>query len=162
MKQVIFGSGNHWTGLIARVVLGIVMLPHALQKAFGVFGGYGFDGTMQYFTGTLNFPYMLGVMIIIAEFVGSIALLAGLLTRFWALGMMFIMIGAMFMEHIRHGWFMNWDGGTGGEGIEYHILAIGLSLISLLVGAGKFSLDGYIAGNTAMRSGTLFVKKCCR
>jgi putative oxidoreductase len=32
--------------LIARLALGLVMLPHGLQKTIGLFGGYGFSGTM--------------------------------------------------------------------------------------------------------------------
>ena len=37
----------------ARIALGGVMLPHAVQKAFGWLGGHGFDGTIGFMTSKL-------------------------------------------------------------------------------------------------------------
>ena len=39
---------------------------------------------------------------------------------------------------------MNWFGNQAGQGYEYHLLVIGLSLIVLIKGAGKWSLDKLI------------------
>ncbi len=130
--------------MIARVALGLLMLPHGLQKTFGLFGGYGFKGTMDWFTGTMNIPWVLGVFIIMAEFLGAIALIAGLATRFWASVMIPLMIGAVYLVHIPNGWFMNWNGNLKGEGFEYHIAIIFLSIIVLINGGGRFSMDKWI------------------
>ena len=72
--------------LILRVTLALVMFPHAAQKLFGWFGGYGLEASLQFF-GTLGVPAWLGVMAISVEFLGSIALLLGLFGRVAALGL---------------------------------------------------------------------------
>ena len=51
------------------------------------------------------------------------------------------MLGAIFMVHLKFGFFMNWMGKQPGEGYEYHILAIGLALATMLKGSGKLSID---------------------
>ncbi|MEJ8843691.1 DoxX family protein [Lacibacter sp. H375] len=145
MKQQFFYTGNHWTGFITRVALGLLILPHGLQKAFGLLGGYGFKGTMGWFTETMHIPWLLGAFIIITEFIGAISLIAGFATRFWSIMMIPLMIGAILKVHLPHGWFMNWDGILKGEGFEFHIAIITLSVITLLNGAGRFSFDRKIA-----------------
>ncbi len=145
MKQKLFYTSDHWTGFITRVALGFLMLPHGLQKTFGLFGGYGFSGTMGWFTETMNIPWILGAFIIVAEFIGALSLIAGFATRFWAFVMIPLMLGAALMVHLPYGWFMNWDGAAKGEGFEYHIAIIALSVIVLLNGAGRFSVDRKIA-----------------
>lgn len=147
IKQIVFGTGNHLTGLFARLTMGVVMLPHGLQKTFGLFGGYGFDSTLSYFTGTMHLPVLLSVFIIFAEFIGALALIAGIAVRFWSLVMLLLMAGAVVMVHAPNGFFMNWDGSAAGEGFEYHLLAAGLCLVSLINGAGRYSVDRWIAGS---------------
>ena len=49
------------------------------------------------------------------------ALLAGLLTRFAAASPAVIMLAAVAMVHLPHGFFMNWFGKQQGEGYEYHV-----------------------------------------
>ena len=48
------------------------------------------------------------------------------------------------MAHAGNGFFMNWSGKQGGEGFEYHLLAIALCLSLLISGGGRFSADGFI------------------
>lgn len=141
MKQKIFNTADGWTGLISRVTLGALILPHGLQKTFGLFGGYGFSGTMGWFTETMHLPWILSAFVIVAEFLGAISLLIGLAARFWALVMVAIMIGAVLTVHLPYGWFMDWNGVLKGEGYEYHVAIIALAIIVLLDGAGKYSLD---------------------
>ena len=136
---------NSSTGpLVARLVLGLVMFPHGAQKVFGWFGGHGFAGTMQFFTGTLHIPALFAFLAIAAEFAGALGLIAGLLSRVAAFGVASVMVVAIFM-HAANGFFMNWAGNQKGEGFEYHLLAIGLALVVMIQGAGKASLDGLIA-----------------
>jgi putative oxidoreductase len=126
--------------LLARLALGLVILPHGLQKLFGWFGGYGIAGTMGYF-GSLGIPALFGFLAIVAESFGGLALLAGLLTRVAALGIGSVMLVAMLLVHLPNGFFMNWFGNQQGEGVEYFILAGGLALVLIIRGAGAWSLD---------------------
>jgi putative oxidoreductase len=58
---------------------------------------------------------------------------------------MVIMLGAIITSHLQNGFFMNWFGKQAGEGYEYHLLVIGVSLALLITGAGKWSVDKVIA-----------------
>jgi putative oxidoreductase len=130
---------------ITRIVLGAVMLPHGLQKTLGLFGGYGFTGTMGFFTGTLGLPWIVAFLVIMAESVGALCLILGFATRFCAASLIIVMIGAIMMVHLEHGFFMNWFGMQKGEGFEYHLLVIGMALSLVVSGAGILSLDRSIA-----------------
>ena len=125
---------------IARIFLGIVILPHGLQKLLGMFGGAGFSGTVDFFVGS-GLPAAVAILIIIGESFGALGLILGFLSRLAALGITLIMLGAIFMVHIQNGFFMNWFGNQAGEGFEYHLLALGLSLVVLIKGGGKWSVD---------------------
>lgn len=131
-------------GLILRFTLAAVIFPHGAQKALGWFGGYGFKGTMKYFTGS-GIPAGLALLAIAAEFLGSLGLAVGLLTRVAAFGIACVMLVAIITVHRSHGFFMNWDGNQKGEGIEYHLLAMGIAIALVIVGAGAWSLDNALA-----------------
>ncbi len=132
--------------LILRLFLGVVFFPHGMQKLFGWFGGYGFSGTYGFFTGSLGIPAVFAVLAILAEGLGSLGLLTGLLTRIAALGITVNMIVAVLMIHYKFGFFVNWDGKQAGEGIEYHLLAIAIGIALMIRGGGKWSIDRAIAG----------------
>lgn len=144
MLKKLFQTDNSLVGLIARIILGAVILPHGLQKLIGAFGGYGFTATMGYFTGN-GFPFIVAFLIIIGESFGSLGLISGFLSRFAAFGISLIMLGAAFLVHLPNGFFMNWSGQQPGEGFEFHILALGLGLIVMIVGGGRWSIDKLIS-----------------
>jgi putative oxidoreductase len=125
---------------ILRVFLGVVFFAHGAQKMLGWFGGFGFHGTMAFFT-HLGFSAPITFLIICTEFFGGLGLIFGLLTRIPALGIGVEMIGALFIVHLHNGFFMNWYGTQKGEGFEFHLLAIAMAAVLLLRGAGAFSLD---------------------
>ena len=130
--------------LLVRLALAIVILPHGMQKALGMFGGYGIEGTLGFF-GSMGMPMFLGVLVILAEFVGPIGVFLGLGTRFMAFAIAIEMTGAMILGgHIHNGFFMNWFHNQPGEGIEYFILVIGSALALVLGGGGKWSIDSFI------------------
>jgi putative oxidoreductase len=143
--KALFRTDDEWAGLILRLTLGIVIFPHGAQKLLGWFGGFGFSGTMGFFTETLHLPWLVALLVIIGESFGSVALMLGLLTRFTAASYIVIMLGAITMTHLPYGFFMNWFGKQQGEGFEYHLLVIGSSLALLATGAGKWSVDRLIA-----------------
>lgn len=109
------------------------------------FGGFGFAGTMGFFTEQMHIPAVLAFLAIMAESFGSLGLLVGLLTRVTAFGIAWVMLGAIWMVHWPHGFFMNWFGKQAGEGFEYHLLVIAVCLALMLTGAGRWSLDRLIA-----------------
>ena len=143
--QLLCKTNNSFAPLIARLTLGIVMFPHGAQKALGWFGGYGFSGTMNFFTQSMHIPAPLAFLAIAAEFAGSIGLILGCFSRIAAFGIASNMVVAILTVHAANGFFMNWFGTQKGEGFEYHLLAIGLALIVIVHGAGKASLDRLIS-----------------
>jgi putative oxidoreductase len=145
MLSRLLGTDDSRTRLAQRLVLGLVMFPHGAQKLLGLFGGYGLAGTMGYFTGTLHIPAPLAFLVIVSEFFGSLALVAGLGTRLAAFGAAAVMIGAVLTSHLGNGFFMNWFGTQRGEGFEYHLLALALALPLVIEGAGAYSLDRALA-----------------
>ncbi|HXF91117.1 MAG TPA: DoxX family protein [Nitrospiraceae bacterium] len=147
--KVLFQTDDSWTGLILRVTLGLVMFPHGAQKLLGWYGGFGFGGTMNFFTETMHLPWLVAFLIIIGEFFGSLGLLAGFLTRFSAASIGVIMLGAVSLVHWPHGFFMNWFGKQQGEGYEYHLLVIGIAIALMITGAGRWSVDKLVAEKLA-------------
>ncbi len=145
MKNKIFDTNNDWTGVIARLAIGIVLFPHGAQKLLGVFGGYGFSGTMGFFTGTVHLPWIIAFLVIIIEFFGSVSFILGFASRIWATLTIILMLGIILTSHIDNGFFMNWLGNQKGEGYEYHLLVIGLCLAILANGSGKYSADKIIS-----------------
>ncbi len=148
----LFKTNATFTPLSARLTLGLVMFPHGAQKALGLFGGYGFSGTMHFFTGQLHIPALFAFLAIAAEFAGSIGLITGFFSRVSAFGITVTMLVATFMVHASNGFFMNWAGNQKGEGFEYHLLVIGLALVVILSGAGKWSIDRLLTGRLAVQS----------
>ncbi len=143
MVSSIFRTSDDLGAFIARIALGIVILPHGLQKLLGLFGGPGFSGTVDYFVSS-GLPAFVAILIIIGESFGALGLILGFLSRLAALGITIIMLGAIITVHLQNGFFMNWDGSKAGEGFEFHLLAIGLALIVLIKGGGIWSVDGAI------------------
>ena len=92
------------------------MVPHGAQKLLGWFGGYGFAGTVGFFTEQLHIPLVLAVLVIVTESLEALSMLVSFLTRPVALGMAIIMAVATWLVHWPHGFFMNWAGQQAGEG----------------------------------------------
>jgi len=145
MFKKLFQTQDDVVSLVLRLFLGVVFFPHGMQKLFGWFGGYGFSGTLGFFTGTMGIPVIFAVLAILAEGLGSLGLLTGLLTRVAALGITVTMTVAALMVHLKNGFFMNWDGKQPGEGFEFHLLAIAIGIALIIRGGGKWSVDRLIA-----------------
>ncbi|MFH0886879.1 MAG: DoxX family protein [bacterium] len=130
--------------LILRVILGIIIFPHGAQKLLGWFDGYGFSNTIGFFKEPLGIPAIFGILAIVAEFFGSLGLISGLLTRVAAFGISMNMVMAILLVHLKVGFFMNWSGKQAGEGYEYHLLVLAITLVLMIKGGGKWSLDGIL------------------
>ena len=145
IKKFLATDQQSWSLLIVRLALGFVLLPHGMQKALGMFGGYGFAGTVGFFQ-SMGMPFIIGTLVILAEFVGSIGVIIGLGTRFMAASILLTMSGAMVLGgHLQNGFFMNWFGMQKGEGVEYFILIIAFALATVIGGSGKFSFDNLVS-----------------
>ncbi len=140
----VLNTGSSHVPILLRVGLGLVILPHGLQKVFGWFGGFGFAGTMDFFTQTMGFPYLLGLAAIVAESVGAVLLILGLATRVSALVIGVTMFVAMVTVHLPYGFFMNWSGSQAGEGVEFFVLTLALAAALVLSGGGALSVDRVI------------------
>jgi putative oxidoreductase len=145
MLRKFLATNDEVSLLILRLGLGIVMLPHGLQKTLGLFGGNGFAGTYGFFTDKMGVPGVAAVLVILAESLGALGLIFGALTRLGALGIVAVMTGANAMVHWQNGFFMNWSGKQAGEGFEYHLLVVGMALALVISGGGKWSLDHLLA-----------------
>ena len=145
LLQRAIATSDTWTGTMARIVLAVVMFPHGAQKLLGWFGGYGFEGTLGFFTKQMGLPAPLAASVILIEFGAPLLLLFGLGTRFAAAGIGAIMIGAIVTVHASQGFFMNWAGTQTGEGYEYHLLALALVGVLLVQGGGQLSLDRWLS-----------------
>lgn len=112
------------------------MLPHGLQKAFGMFGGPGFEGAMQFLGG--QFGTIVGFLVILGESLGALFLILGFMTRFSAASIGVIMAGAIYFVHGKNGFFAP-------GGYEYHLLTIGIAIALVMRGGGALSIDALIS-----------------
>jgi putative oxidoreductase len=140
MANAFIRTRDDYAALLMRLFLGIVFFAHGSQKVLGWFGGYGASATIQGFA-KMGLPPVITVLVMAAELGGSILLIIGFLTRLAAIGIGCVMVAAILMVHVKVGFFMNWAGAQKGEGIEYHLLAIGLCVALLIIGGGAFSVD---------------------
>ncbi len=141
MLNKLFRTDNDIATAIVRLVLGVVFFAHGAQKLLGWFGGYGFTGTMGFFTGVLHIPAIFAFLAIAAEFFGGLGLIFGFLTRIAAIGVLSNMIVAIALVHSQFGFFMNWTGTQKGEGYEYHLVILSVTVLLIIRGAGAVSLS---------------------
>lgn len=130
---------DKFSDVIARVAIGAFMVPHGAQKLFGWFGGYGLEGTGQFFEQNLGFSngYLAVLSAGSVEFFGGIMLALGLLTRINAAAIAVLLLVAIPI-HLPNGFF--WTGG----GYEYAVLWLVLAITFVVKGGGKYSVDRLI------------------
>ncbi|MEQ7922352.1 DoxX family protein [Xanthomonas sp. WHRI 1810A] len=124
-----------------RILVGIIFMAHGSQKLFGLFGGYGLEGTGQYMESLGLTPgYLMALMSGSAEFFGGLALVIGLLARPAAVVLIVMLVIAILSVHIHNGLFM------ANNGYEFSLALLGGAIAVLFEGAGRLSLDRSIAG----------------
>jgi len=121
-----------YAAFLLRVSMGALFLAHGGLLKLATFG---VAGTMGYF-GSLGFPPIFGLIVIIAEIGAGIALITGVGVRVVSLLALPIMIGAT-MQHIGNGWMFSSARG----GWEFPAFWTVLLLVQAGLGAGAFALD---------------------
>ncbi|HTR82676.1 MAG TPA: DoxX family protein [Bacteroidota bacterium] len=129
---------------LLRIVLGVVFFAHGAQKVFGWFGGYGLTGTVGYFKNVVHVPAPLAYLGPFVEFLGGIALVLGLFTKFAALGIFIMMLVATLKVHLPMGFFLSGKGDGKGQGYEFTLTLAVISLVLVLLGGGVYSIDNLI------------------
>jgi putative oxidoreductase len=162
MLEKWFVGKENWAPLPMRVSLGVIFFAHGAQKVLGWFGGYGWHGTMQYFTQTLGIPAPLAAVAFLTELLGSLALLLGFGTRWAALLLTGEMTVAALKVHLAHGFFLNWiNAPNAGHGIEYNLALIGATLALVITGSGRLSLDATLSNSEQTRRVQRRVRESC-
>jgi putative oxidoreductase len=139
---------------IIRVVLGVLFFAHGAQKMLGWWGGPGYSAMMSAFE-SQGIPAVFAFLAIAAEFFGGIGLILGFLGRIAAFGITVNMIVAILAVHWPNGLFMNWTGQQKGEGFEFHLLVLAITVSIMIVGSGAFSIDEYLYRNRAYKGARL-------
>lgn len=125
---------------VIRILVGVIFMAHGAQKLFGLFGGYGLEGTGQWMESIGLAPgYLMALLSGSAEFFGGLALVIGLLARPAALALTVTLVVAIFSVHINNGLFMS------NNGYEFALALLAGTVAVLIEGAGRWSLDRLIA-----------------
>jgi putative oxidoreductase len=129
--------------LVARAVLGLLMVGHGSQKLFGWFGGYGLIGTGGFMEKLGFYPGRL-----FAAAAGTVEVVGGLLLALGFLGpvgpalVISVMVVAAISAHWKNGIFAQ------ANGIEVPLLYATGAFALALTGPGRLSLDAVLGLNT--------------
>lgn len=141
MLKNLLKTDDNTAALVLRLTLGCVIFAHGAQKVLGWYGGPGAEKTLQNFSTAMGFSSPLTLLVMATEFLGPIALFLGFFTRVSAFAIAVNLGTCAYLNHLKHGFFMNWFGQQKGEGFEFHILVIGIALALMITGGGIFSFD---------------------
>lgn len=138
MKRLLLSNAGYEVTLF-RIMIGIIFAAHGAQKLFGLFGGYGIEGTAGFMESIGLTPgYLMAFLAGAGEFFGGLFLIAGFLTRFAALTTAIISIVAMITVHLNNGFFMS------NNGFEFILLLLVGSISLIISGSGKVGIDKII------------------
>ena len=121
---------------ILRLSLGVMFIAHALLKL----AVFTLPGTVRFFE-TLGYPGFLAYVVFSAELVGGVLLVLGVYTRWVALALVPILIGAALV-HVPNGWVFSAPNG----GWEYPVFLVMASVVQALLGDGALALRAPAAG----------------
>lgn len=126
---------NHqvaYAALILRLSLGTLLIAHGLLKLLV----FTLPGTVQFFA-SVGFPGWLAYPVVAMELGGGVLMLGGVATRWVALALVPVMLGALSV-HWGNGWVFNSVNG----GWEYPALLAVAMLVQALLGPGAYAIGG--------------------
>lgn len=128
---------NNLSNLVGRFGLSAIFVLSGFAKL-----GAGYEGTQGYME-AMGVPGGLLPLVIFAEIVGGLAVAAGLLTRWAALGLAVFSVASAFLFHFQLADQMQF--------INFfkNIAIAGGFLVLAANGAGQFSVDGLVAARRA-------------
>lgn len=128
-----------WGLLPVRMMTGVIFFVHGAQKAFGWFGGRGFDSTMAMVEGIgFPLPAVFALLLVVAELGGGIALILGVAPRVAAFLILVVMLVALRTAHK----------GDSFLATHLHQMIIAACLTLMVAGGGAFSLMSGKCGKT--------------
>lgn len=119
-----------YAALVLRLALGVMFVAHALLKVFV----FTVPGTVGFFE-QVGFPGWLAYLTIAGELGGGILLVLGVWTRYVALALIPVLLGALSV-HLGNGWVFSAPNG----GWEYPAFLAVASLTQALLGDGAYAL----------------------
>jgi putative oxidoreductase len=128
--------------------IGLLVLRVAMGSAFILHGWPKIQQPFNWIPPEMNMPGYLQALAAFAEFGGGIALILGLLTRLFALGLAITMAVAVLKVHIPadHPYVS-----MGGPSWELAGVYFACSVLFLLAGPGGLSLDAMLFGRKPVR-----------
>lgn len=126
------GQNPDLAATLLRLTNGVLFVLHAGLKLFV----FTLAGTVGFFE-SLGLPGFLAYIIIAAELLGGLALIAGFKTRLVSLALIPVLLGALFTVHLDKGFFFSNEGG-GWEYLAFWIVAL---IVQSLLGSGLYAID---------------------
>jgi putative oxidoreductase len=122
--------------LLLRLVVGLTLAGHGVQKLFGWFGGPGLTRLRQVFEKQGFKPVWPWIALaIVGEVGGGLSVALGFLTPLGAAGILGAMAMATFKSHWKNGFWLNKGG------YEYALVLLIVSIAIGLIGPGAYALD---------------------
>ena len=118
--------------LVLRIALGAMFLVHSLYLKLVVFT---LPGTVKFFE-SLGLPGIAAHATIAVEAIGGLMLVLGVKTRYAAVALVPVLLGASW-AHWKNGWLFTNSGG----GWEYPVFLAAATVVQALVGNGAFSVE---------------------
>ncbi len=120
--------------LLLRIASGWAFLYHGSAILLGAFSGPGPKG----FAASHHWPVAVAYLVGLAQVTGAVAILTGLLFRLGAAFVFIVMVGAIVLVHLPHGFDVS------NNGIEYPLTQLMVATAFVLAGPGAYSLAGWL------------------
>ena len=121
------------SALVARVVLGVIMVVHGAHKVLPRGAHYQIAQSVAH----MGMPYWMGYISAFTELFGGAFLILGLLVHLAALGVAIDMVVAILKVHLHHGL-------VGPQGYEFPLALFALAIVLIGTGPGHLAADSYM------------------
>lgn len=122
--------------LLLRIACAAAFFYHGSAILFGAFSGPG----PEQFAASHHWPLAAGYLVGLAQVAGALAILSGILFRLGAACLFIVMLGAICLVHLPHGF----DVSQGG--FEYAFTQLLILAALMLTGSGEYSLAAWLPG----------------